>query len=276
MAADLRVVALGWSQDHVERFFDGIEAGRQRLAELLHAIRTERLVCGHLAGELQGEDGGTRWCAGCEREARIRAEVLAEAAQVAERVARANSKLSQDMEDHDLLAAFDRHRAIAIAVREVEAQIRALAPGDYVAVRREDLEWLLEEAETCEVRMPTSNPTLNARYAERFQRIRAETEARVVEAVKRAIVGLRYDNPAQSAEECAWDDALWGAYRAIDAISPEDWIGVRAEDLAGLVDAARGAVSAAELIDRDRATDAGFLLALRMADALRDALARLP
>lgn len=74
MAADLRVVALGWSQDHVELFFGGIEAGRQRLAELLHAIRTERLACGHLAGELQGEDGGTRWCAGCEREAGIRAE----------------------------------------------------------------------------------------------------------------------------------------------------------------------------------------------------------
>lgn len=95
-------------------------------------------------------------------------------------------------------------------------------------------------------------------------------------AAKKVIVELRYDNASQSVEECEWDDALGDAYRAIDAISPEDWIGVRAEDLAGLVDAARGAVSAAELVDRDRATDAGFLLALRMADALRAALARLP
>jgi hypothetical protein len=62
----------------------------------------------------------------------------------------------------------------------------------------------------------------------------------------------------------------------ISALSPEDWTAVRTEDLVGLVDAARGAVSAAELIDRDRATDAGFLLALRMADALRAALARMP
>lgn len=83
MAADLRVVALGWSQDHVELFFGGIEAGRQRLAELLHAIRTERLACGHLAGELQGEDGGTRWCAGCEREAGIRAEAEARVVEAA-------------------------------------------------------------------------------------------------------------------------------------------------------------------------------------------------
>jgi hypothetical protein len=61
--------------------------------------------------------------------------------------------------------------------------------------------------------------------------VRAEAEARVVEAVKRAIVGLRYDNPAQSAEECAWDDALWDAYRAVERLAPADYVAVRREDL---------------------------------------------
>lgn len=134
MAADLRVVALGWSQDHVERFFDGIEAGRQRLAELLHAIRTERLVCGHLAGELQGEDGGTRWCAGCEREAGIRAETEARVVEAAVRAA-------------EILA---RQRQGAWRVADA---IRALAPADYVAVRREDFEVIAEAAEELEARI---------------------------------------------------------------------------------------------------------------------------
>lgn len=144
MAADLRVVALGWSQDHVERFFDGIEAGRQRLAELLHAIRTERLVCGHLAGELQGEDGGTRWCAGCEREAGIRTETEARVVEAA--VQEVKYVLDEDLMDHARLVR----------------RIRTLAPADYVALRREDFEemvgildgWaklprLIGEQETC-------------------------------------------------------------------------------------------------------------------------------
>lgn len=88
-----------------------------------------------------------------EVRAETEAQVVEAAAQVAARVARTNSKLSREMEDHDLLAASNRHRAIAIAVRKVEAQIRALAPADYVAVRREGFEVIAEAAEELEARI---------------------------------------------------------------------------------------------------------------------------
>ena len=34
----------------------------------------ERSACGHLLAEIEGREGGTRWCAGCAREARVREE----------------------------------------------------------------------------------------------------------------------------------------------------------------------------------------------------------
>lgn len=70
-------------------------------------------------------------------------------------------------------ATADEWESLLRCPDRIREQVRALAPADYVAVRREDLEWLLEEAETCEVRMPTSNPTMKAKCAERFQRVRA-------------------------------------------------------------------------------------------------------
>lgn len=38
------------------------------------ALALERSACGHLLAEIEGREGGTRWCAGCEREARVREE----------------------------------------------------------------------------------------------------------------------------------------------------------------------------------------------------------
>ena len=96
--------------------------------------------------------------------------------------------------------------------------------------------------------------------------VRAETEARVVEAVKRAIVGLRYDNPAQSAEECAWDDALWGAYRAVERLAPADYVAVRREDFEVIAEVAE------ELEARIRMERAGYESS--RADEIRTALSR--
>lgn len=42
------------------------------------------MSCGHLVAEIAWREGGTRWCAGCEREARLREEAVEAAAQVAE------------------------------------------------------------------------------------------------------------------------------------------------------------------------------------------------
>lgn len=38
------------------------------------ALAQERSPCGHLLAEVEGREGGTRWCAGCEREARVQDE----------------------------------------------------------------------------------------------------------------------------------------------------------------------------------------------------------
>ena len=89
-----------------------------------------------------------------------RSAALGAAGEVADRVARANSKLSRDMEDHDLLAGMERHRGVATAVEEVGRQIRSLSPEGWVgvpqdgmhvpvgwsAVRTEDLAVLKEAA----------------------------------------------------------------------------------------------------------------------------------
>lgn len=48
------------------------------------ALAQERSPCGHLLAEVEGREGGTRWCAGCEREARVREEAVEAAARVAE------------------------------------------------------------------------------------------------------------------------------------------------------------------------------------------------
>ena len=48
------------------------------------SIASERSPCGHLVAEIKGREGGTRWCAGCEREARVREEAVEAAARVAE------------------------------------------------------------------------------------------------------------------------------------------------------------------------------------------------
>lgn len=53
------------------------------------------------------------------------------------------------------------------------AGIRALAPAGLVAVATDDLEWLLSEADTCEMRMPTSNPRLREERDEIVTRVRA-------------------------------------------------------------------------------------------------------
>lgn len=48
------------------------------------SIASERSPCGHLVAEIEGREGSTRWCAGCEREARVREAAVEAAAQVAE------------------------------------------------------------------------------------------------------------------------------------------------------------------------------------------------
>lgn len=48
------------------------------------ALALERSACGHLVAEIEGREGSTRWCAGCEREARVREEAVEAAARVAE------------------------------------------------------------------------------------------------------------------------------------------------------------------------------------------------
>lgn len=75
-----------------------------------------------------------------------RAAALGAAGEVADRVARVNSKLSRDMEDHDLLAGMERHRGIATAVEEVGRQIRSLSPEGWLGVRAEDLAVVKEAA----------------------------------------------------------------------------------------------------------------------------------
>lgn len=81
--------------------------------------------------------------------AEARATAIKEAAGIADRIARDNSKLAHDMADHDLLGGERRHRAIAVAVGEVADQVRAIAPRPGVRlVAREDLAKVIEAAET--------------------------------------------------------------------------------------------------------------------------------
>ena len=107
----------------------------------------------------------------------------------------------------------------------------------------------------------------------RFVDFALSERAAALGAAKKAIVELRYDNPSQPAEECAWDDALGDAYRAVDTLSPESWLGVRAWDLAIVKEAAaNGAARLEEIAERGVFPEA----ANQLATAIRAALARLP
>lgn len=117
------------------------------LTTLLAEVRSERLPCGHLIAEVQGEDGGTRWCAGCESEAGIRAETEARVVEAAAQVALTyHENLSFGAEITAESASIDTCIAIEMA-------IHAIAPADYVAVRREDFGVLAEAAEELEARI---------------------------------------------------------------------------------------------------------------------------
>lgn len=101
-----------------------------------------------------------------------RSAALGAAGEVADRVARANSKLSRDMEDHDLLAGMERHRGVATAVEEVGRQIRSLSPAGWLGVRAEDLDVVKEAAHEALAHYYAPLEEL-AQYKDRADEIRA-------------------------------------------------------------------------------------------------------